>query len=146
MYKIPRDKIDRPKAGDIFTIQTATKRKMDHQAPDYENAFGVPAENTFEGPYWAFVKGGETDEELWVRLSGIRTSYMQCQGLVERDWDEGYVYRPDENTNKAVRGSQRTEKIKWDGTPQSRIESNYSEIMNEGDIRGDKNDLLNGHL
>lgn len=145
MYRIPRGDVSWLKTGDIFTLHTVSESELEHTAPSRDYGSSAPAKNPFDGTYWIFVQRAEIDEKYWVKVLDTDGKYIGCTTIADQDRSESHLFREGEETTKEVRGNSRSERVEWEGTPQSRSDRNQTGLKSR-DIRGSKNDLLNGHL
>ena len=141
MEQIHRDDIDRLKRGDILTVRTVTQNVDQHNTPNRMR--GVGAKNKWSGPNWIDVTGEDIKYETWYRVK-VRRSDSRLVRVVKlaEDTPRKTILRKEREI--ADFSNMREESVEWEGTPHERTEK--KDITKEDDIRGDKNDLLGGHL
>lgn len=144
MKKLGWGDVKRAKRGDIFTIETASEHKHEHCAPGELPDKSAIAKNPFSGSHWAFVQNAKPEKSYRVRVVQNTGSRLSLQTIEEADTN-GVILRKVERVDNIEEHS-RKETIEWEGTPQSRLDPKHNERMNQGDVTGDKNDLLGGHL
>jgi hypothetical protein len=104
------------------------------------------------------IKRKGMKEAAYVRVNHIKHGTVYAKSLPEDEWLNKCPLDIPGNDFPEVDSSvsteeffknEREESIEWEGTEQStsgeRV-SSRSEVFNQGDIRGSKNDSLDGHL
>jgi hypothetical protein len=93
-----------------------------------------------------FVEGGQSNTFHWVEIEEAAGKYASAHTFTDGRVTSGFIYRTETGIDKMLRGHNRTEKVEWEGTPQSHSDGHQNDVMKSGDIRGKKNDLINGGL
>lgn len=134
--------VERLQKGDILTLRTATEHVHEHNAPGNLSDGISLAKNPFNGPHWVFIEDAEPQTTYRLEITTSSGSQVRATALGEGK-DRDTVWRI-QRESEADYSTNRKEPVEWDGTPQSRPDAKHAETMNEGDVRGDKNDLLDG--
>lgn len=143
--ELSKSEISRLRQGDIFTVRTAGKHTHKHNAPGDIDSNSSVAKNPFNGPHWIEVRGAEMNTVYRVHVKNKNSSLVWADAIKE-DKQRGTVIRWVRKNKGKEWEKSRSEPIEWDGTPQVRTDPGHNRIKNKGDVRGDKNDLLGGHL
>lgn len=129
----PRDLVE----GDKFVGKTL--RGVDSgQTPDWAQTEGViVVPNPFPGhskPTWFKARRATPDTEYKFEVTHINA--RKNRGVVEpiQSVDAGPTWLE----------TARDEGVAWTGTPQTVRRPTHGDVMSEGDVRGDKNDLIDG--
>ena len=125
-----------------MTVRTVTENVDQHNTPNRTR--GVGAKNRWSGLNWIDVTGDDVEHETWYRVKVRRSDsrLVRVVKLVE-DTPRKTILREEQNIGEQFSNT-REESLEWEGTPHERTEK--KDITKEEDIRGDKNDLLGGHL
>jgi hypothetical protein len=144
MDRLLRSQISRLRKGDIFYIKTSSSHVHKHNVPSDLPDNAAAAKNPFEGPIWIWVHGGQIDQTHWVRVLTTSGRMVESRVVGEQTCTHNKVMRGEDELVKIE--NEREEGIEWEGTQQETQDPKHNEVSKEGDVRGDKNDLLGGHL